>query len=98
MKTLTRGEVEQVVAKCRATQGFSAGEGDSEIVDKLLAAQADIAAKFQESGASSIGAIVAMVAVWLKQLLPIFISDPAILGVVNTILDLIVKWFPAPTA
>lgn len=101
MKTLSRGELEQMVAASRLEQTFGANAGGDPLVDQLLTVQTSIASGLPSFDPVAVGKVVAMVVTWVKQLLPIFLADPkyaTVLATVNVVLDIIGKWFPAPTA
>lgn len=92
MKELTRDQVCDAVAQIRTNQGFSGPAddgGDAATVDAFMSAQSDIKAKYAGVGSLPVAAIIAI----LKQVLPIFIKDTNVLNTINTVLDLIGRFF-----
>lgn len=92
MKELTRDQVAAAVKQIRTNEGFSGPAddgGDAATVEAFMCAQTDIRAKYGSVGTLPVAAIVAI----LKQILPIFIRDTNIVNTINTVLDLIAKFF-----
>lgn len=98
MQSLSRSEAEAVVASIDAHRGFGAAAEGDDSVDKFMAAQSSVAASLGGLDLTKLRPVIANVVLWVKQLLPIFVKDPATLAIVFGVLDVISKWFPVTPA